>query len=83
VLRAREEILPGVRHWTAVPPELGERLSSYYVEPAEAPLDPPVPEAGPRWFETSGVRAQRVGLTSHRRAASSSGRPASPATATR
>ena len=34
MLGVREEIPPGVHHWTAFQPELKERVSSYYVEPA-------------------------------------------------
>jgi hypothetical protein len=66
VIGAPEEILPGVHHWTAFQPELKERVSSYYVEPAGALIDPMVPEAGLGWFETPGVRPQQVVLTSHR-----------------
>jgi hypothetical protein len=66
VLGAPEEILPGVDHWTAYQPELKERVSSYYVEPAGALIDPMVPEAGLGWFETPGVRPQQVVPTSHR-----------------
>ena len=66
MLGAPEEILPGVHHWTAFQPELKEQVSSYYVEPAGALIHPMVPEAGPGWFETPGVRPQQVVLTSHR-----------------
>jgi hypothetical protein len=59
-------ILPGVHHWTAFQSEVKERVSSYYVEPAGALIDPMVPEAGLEWFETLGVRPQQVVLTSHR-----------------
>ena len=66
MLGAPEEILPVVHHWTAFQRELTERVSSYSVEPAGALIDPMVPEAGPGWFETPGVRPQHVVLTSHR-----------------
>jgi hypothetical protein len=63
---APDEVLPGVHHWTAFQPELKERVSSYYVEPAGALIDPMVPETGLEWIETLGVRPQQVVLTSHR-----------------
>ncbi|MEA2246461.1 MAG: hypothetical protein QOH46_990 [Solirubrobacteraceae bacterium] len=45
------EILPGVHHWTAHHDELGTRVSSYYVEPAGALIDPMVPGEGLDAFE--------------------------------
>lgn len=63
---APEEILPGVHHWTALHPELKEPVSSHYVEPAGALIDPMVPETGLGWFETREVQPQQVILTSHR-----------------
>jgi len=41
-----DEILPGIHHWTAHHDEFGTRVSSYYVEPAGALVDPVVPEEG-------------------------------------
>jgi hypothetical protein len=38
------EILPGVLHWSAVHPGIGQRVHSYYVEDAAAAIDPMVPE---------------------------------------
>jgi hypothetical protein len=40
---AMREILPGVLHWKAVHPNLGVEVSSYYVEPARALIDPMAP----------------------------------------
>jgi hypothetical protein len=40
------EILPGILHWKAVHPKLGIEVSSYYVEPARALIDPLAPPEG-------------------------------------
>jgi hypothetical protein len=45
------EILPGIHHWTAHHDELGTRVSSYYVEPAGALIDPMVPDEGLDGFQ--------------------------------
>lgn len=41
-----QQIVPGIFHWTAVNPSIGARVSSYFVEPARAVIDPLVPEEG-------------------------------------
>ena len=41
-----EEIAPGIFHWTAFRRTIGMRVSSYYVEPAGAVIDPMVPDDG-------------------------------------
>jgi hypothetical protein len=41
-----QQLIPGIYHWTAVNPSIGARVSSYYVEPAGAMIDPMVPEEG-------------------------------------
>lgn len=41
-----QQLIPGIFHWTAVNPSIGARVSSYYVEPAGAVIDPMVPEEG-------------------------------------
>ena len=41
-----EEILPGVRHWTAVHPALGMEVSSYWLVPEGVVLDPMLPPQG-------------------------------------
>jgi hypothetical protein len=60
-----EEILPGVHHWTAFHDGLKERVSSSYVEPAGALIDPMVPEDGLDWFAGRDVAPQQVLLTGH------------------
>lgn len=40
------ELFPGVFHWTAFHPRIGARVSSYYIAPAGAVLDPKLPEGG-------------------------------------
>jgi hypothetical protein len=41
-----EEILPGVRHWTAVHPNHGQEVSCHWVPKAEAVIDPLEPPEG-------------------------------------
>jgi hypothetical protein len=59
------EVVPGVHHWTALHEGVRRRVSSYYVEPAGALIDPMVPDDGLDWFEGR-VRPQQVLLTTHR-----------------
>ncbi|HZU40070.1 MAG TPA: hypothetical protein VE992_03410 [Solirubrobacteraceae bacterium] len=40
------EILPGVWHWSTFHEPIGRPVSSYYVEPAHAVIDPKVPDEG-------------------------------------
>jgi hypothetical protein len=40
------ELIDGLFHWTAVHPNIGSRVSSYYVAPARAVIDPIEPEDG-------------------------------------
>ena len=61
-----EEVLPGLHHWTAFHPGVRQRVSSYFVEPAGALIDPMVPDDGVDWFASRVVRPQQVVLTSHR-----------------
>lgn len=62
------EILPGVLHWTTFHDGIGARVSSYYVEPAGALIDPRLPGAGADAF-AGRARPQQVVLTTglHRR----------------
>src|SRR3954470_4663536 len=60
-----QETIAGVHHWTAFHPAVKERVSSYYVEPAGALIDPMVPDEGLEWFESRAVRPQQVVLTNH------------------
>jgi hypothetical protein len=46
-----EEILPGIFHWTAFHERIRQRVSSYYVEPSAALIDPMLPDEGLEWFE--------------------------------
>lgn len=57
------ELFPGVFHWIATHPGLGVPVSSYYVEPAGALIDPLVPEGGLDAFDGHG-RPQQIVLTS-------------------
>src|SRR4051794_34036985 len=41
-----EEILPGVSHWTATHPNTGSEVSSYWVRPSRAVIDPLMPDEG-------------------------------------
>ncbi len=56
------ELLPGLHHWTAHHPNIGQEVSSYYVEPAATLLDPMVPEQGMSAFDGL-PRPERVVLT--------------------
>ena len=56
-----EEILPGVLHWTAFHEGIGSTVHSYYVRPAEALVDPMLPDAGLEALE--GESPRRILLT--------------------
>ena len=56
-----EEIAPGVLHWTAFHEGIGSPVHSYYVRPAEALLDPMLPEGGVETLE--GESPKRILLT--------------------
>jgi hypothetical protein len=58
-----QEIAPGIFHWTAVHPRIGMRVSSYYVEPAGALIDPMVPEEGIDAFDRFDQPPQQALLT--------------------
>ncbi len=58
-----EEILPGIHHWTAVHPDIGLRVSSYYVEPAGVLIDPIEPEDGLGFFDGLDTPPQQIVLT--------------------
>lgn len=57
------EILPGLWHWTTFHEGIDARVSSYYVEPAGALIDPRMPEEGADALAGRG-RPQQVVLTS-------------------
>lgn len=58
-----QEILPGLHHWRARHPGIGQLVDSYFVEPAGVVIDPLVPEEGLEWFADR--RPQQVVLTIH------------------
>jgi hypothetical protein len=64
------EIAPGIWHWTAFHPGIKQEVSSYWVEPAAAALDPMEPEEGLGWWDGRSP-PERVLLTNrhHYRAA--------------
>lgn len=45
-----KEILPDVFHWTAIHPEIGIEVSSYFLAKDGILLDPLIPEEGLEWF---------------------------------
>jgi hypothetical protein len=57
------EVVPGIFHWTAVHPDIGARVSSYYVGPAGIVIDPLEPEDGMGFFDALDVPPQQVVLT--------------------
>ena len=56
------ELVPGLFHWTTFHDAIGVPVSSYYVEPAAALIDPRVPDAGLDAF-AGRARPQQVVLT--------------------
>jgi hypothetical protein len=58
-----QEIAPGIFHWSAYHPGIRTQVSSYYVEPANAVIDPMLPDDGLEWFEERGARPAQVLLT--------------------
>jgi hypothetical protein len=58
-----QEIIPGIHHWTAFHERIRQPVSSYYVAPAGALLDPMVPDEGVEWFEGLDRRPQLILLT--------------------
>jgi hypothetical protein len=58
------EIADGIWHWTAFRETIGLDVSSYWIEPARAVIDPMVPpDAGLDWWEERGVRPECMVLT--------------------
>jgi hypothetical protein len=63
-----QEILPGLFHWTTFHEDVRANVSSYYVQPAEAIIDPRVPEEGLGVFAQLGDPQQVILTTGlHRR----------------
>lgn len=59
------EIAPGIFHWTAFHENIRMRVSSYYVEPAGAVIDPMLPEDGLDVFEGREPPRQALLTTRH------------------
>ena len=57
-----KELAPGVFHWTAVHPNLGAEVSSYFLVGSRTAIDPLLPEEGVEWFDGD-RRPERVVLT--------------------
>jgi hypothetical protein len=64
-----EEILPGVRHWSAVHPNTGLRAHSYFHVESGTLIDPIVPDAGLGWFERQEPRRALLTNRHHLRGA--------------
>ena len=58
-----KEIAPGIFHWTAVHPNIGMEVSSYFLAGSGTLVDPMTPDEGIEWFDGEGRRPQRVVLT--------------------
>jgi hypothetical protein len=58
-----EEIAPGLWHWTARHPHLGQPVSSYYLLRERVLLDPLMPREGARWFGDRSAAPEHVVLT--------------------
>ena len=58
-----QEIAPGIHHWTAFHQNIKADVSSYYVEPAGALLDPMLPSEGLGFFEGLDPKPQQILLT--------------------
>lgn len=53
-MAAPREIADGLYHWTAVHPEIGVPVSSYYLEPERVLIDPLLPPGGLTWLRKHG-----------------------------
>jgi hypothetical protein len=58
-----EEIAPGLWHWTARHPLIGQPVSSYYLMGERVLLDPLMPRHGARWFREHDAPPEHVVLT--------------------
>lgn len=58
-----DEILDGVHHWTAMHPNIGMEVNSYYVAPARTVIDPMVPDEVLEWFREREEAPDRIVLT--------------------
>lgn len=58
------EIRPGIWHWTTFRETIGQDVSSYWIEPAGAVLDPMVPpDVGLDWWDGREFQPQQLVLT--------------------
>ncbi len=55
-----KEIAPGLFHWTAVHPEIGTRVHSYYWSLGRVLLDPLLPSPGMAWLKRHGPPAHII-----------------------
>ena len=62
-----QEILPGIWHWTAEHPGIGQRVSSYAVPGAGLALDPLLPEGGAERLKELHVTNVALTCRHHRR----------------
>jgi hypothetical protein len=59
-----QEIIPGIYHWTAVHPNIGVEVSSYWLEDGGVLIDPLVPpDAGLEWFAGRGTPPRAIVLS--------------------
>jgi hypothetical protein len=57
------EVLEDVHHWTAVHPNIGVEVSSYYVAPSRTLIDPIATDEAIAWLRDHGERPDRIVLT--------------------
>jgi hypothetical protein len=58
-----QEVVSGIWHWTAFHPRIRQPVSSHYVEPAGALVDPMLPAEGIEWFEARDRTPTQILLT--------------------
>ena len=58
-----QELVSGIYHWTAVHPNIGRDVSSYFDATSSTLIDPMTPAEGVEFFDSDGRRPQRVVLT--------------------
>ena len=57
------EIIDGIFHWTAVHPNIGTEVSSYYVAPSRTLIDPMASDEAIEWFAARDHEPHRIILT--------------------
>ena len=58
-----QEITPGLWHWTARHPHIGQPVSSYYLMGERVLLDPLLPRGGVEWFQEHDAPPEHIVLT--------------------